>query len=105
MEKIAVERIAKAVELFYRSLVHSLTGLHMENHDYLTYLKYISFVCLLDIHYVHSLPCSPSRKLVQQLLTILRLLIFAFLEQTKIIRNIPPIKFSRVKPYQKTVST
>lgn len=36
MEKIAVDRIAKAVELFYRSLVHSLTGLHMENHDYLT---------------------------------------------------------------------
>lgn len=34
MEKIAVERIAKAVELFYRSLVHSLTGLHMEIHDY-----------------------------------------------------------------------
>lgn len=33
MEKIAVERIAKAVELFYRSLVQSLTGLHMENHD------------------------------------------------------------------------
>lgn len=66
------------------------------------------FICLptlLEIHYVHSLPYSPSRKLVQQLLTILRLLIFAFLEQTKIIRNIPPIKFSRVKPYQKTVST
>lgn len=32
MEKIAVERIAKAVELFYRSLVHSLTGLQKENH-------------------------------------------------------------------------
>lgn len=71
----------------------------MEIHDY------ISLVYLLDIHYVHSLPYSPSRKLVQQLLTILRLLILAFLEQTKIIRNIPPIKFSRVKPYQKTVST
>lgn len=40
MEKIAVERIAKAVELFYRSLVHSLTGLHMEIHDYLY------FICL-----------------------------------------------------------
>lgn len=97
MEKIAVERIAKAVELFYRSLVHSLTGLHMEIHDYLY------FICL-PIRYT-SLPYSPSRKLVQQLLTILRLLILAFLEQTKIIRNIPPIKFSRVKPYQKTVST
>lgn len=100
MEKIAVERIAKAVELFYRSLVHSLTGLIWK---FMT--TYISFVYLLDIHYVHSLPYSPSCKLVQQLLTILRLLIFAFLEQTKIIRNIPPIKFSRVKPYQKTVST
>lgn len=67
--------------------------------------SYISFVYLLDILYVHSLPYSPSRKLVQQLLTILRLLILVFLEQTKIIRNIPPIKFSRVKPYQNTVST
>lgn len=105
MEKIAVERIAKAVELFYRSLVHSLTGLIMENRNYLTLGTYISFVYLLDIHYVHSLTYSPSRKLVQQLITILRLLILAFLEQTKIIRNIPPIKFSRVKPYQKTVST
>lgn len=75
----------------------------MEIHDYLP--TYISFVYLLDIHHIHSLPYSPSRKLVQQLLAILRLLIFAFLEQTKIIRNIPPIKFSRVKPYQKTVST
>lgn len=103
MEKIAVERIAKAVELFYRSLVHSLTGLHMQIHYYLP--TYISFVYLLNIHHIHSLPYSPSRKLVQQLLAILRLLIFAFLEQTKIIRNIPPIKFSRVKPYQKTVST
>lgn len=101
MEKIAVERIAKAVELFNRPLVHSLTGLQKENHDYLTYLIY--FICL-PIRYT-LLPYSPSRKLVQQLLAILRLLIFAFLEQTKIIRNIPPIKFSRVKPYQKTVST
>lgn len=33
MEKIAVERIAKAVELFYRSLVQSLTGIQKENHD------------------------------------------------------------------------
>lgn len=33
MEEIAVERIAKAVELFYRSPVHSLTGLQKENHD------------------------------------------------------------------------
>lgn len=33
MEKIAVERIAKAVELFYRSPVHSLAGLVMENRD------------------------------------------------------------------------
>lgn len=72
----------------------------MENHDYLYFIIY-----LLDIHYVHSLPYSPSRKLIQQILAILRLLILAFLEQTKIIRNIPPIKFSRVKPYQKTVST
>lgn len=78
MEKIAVERIAKAVELFYRSLVHSLTGLHMENHDYLGTLGI--FHSSVDIHYVHSLPYSPSRKLVQQLLAILRLLIFAFLE-------------------------
>lgn len=43
MEKIAVERIAKAVELFYRSLVHFLTGLHMGIHDYLyTYWIYIT---------------------------------------------------------------
>lgn len=104
MEKIAVVGIAKAVELFYRSLVHSLADLVMENRNYLgRYLYFI--VYLLDIQCVHSLPYSPSRKLVQQLLTILRLLILAFLEQTKIIRNIPPIKFSRVKPYQKTVST
>lgn len=103
MEKIAVERIAKAVELF---TAHLFTlSLVFIWRIMTTYLRYISFVCLLDIHYVHSLPYSPSRKLVQQLLTILRLLIFAFLEQTKIIRNIPPIKFSRVKPYQKTVST
>lgn len=101
MEKIAVERIAKAVELFYRSLVHSLTGLIWK---FMT-TWYISCVYLLDIDHIHSLPYSPSRKLVQQLLAILRLLIFAFLEQTKIIRNIPPIEFSRVKPYQKTVST
>lgn len=65
--------------------------------------RYLYFICS-PIRYT-LLPYSPSRKLVQQLLAILRLLIFAFLEQTKIIRNIPPIKFSRVKPYQKTVST
>lgn len=103
MEKIAVARIAKAVELF---TAHLFTlSLVFKWRIMTTYLRYISFVYLLDIHYVHSLPYSPSRKLVQQLLAILRLLIFAFLEQTKIIRNIPPIKFSRVKPYQKTVST
>lgn len=46
MEKIAVERIAKAVELFYRSLVQSLTGLIWK---FMT-TWYISFVYLLDIH-------------------------------------------------------
>lgn len=41
MEKIAVERIAKAVELFYRSLVHSLTGLIWK---FMT--TYLYFICL-----------------------------------------------------------
>lgn len=56
MEKIAVERIAKAVELFYRSLVQSLTGLiwkFMTIFHLFTYWIYI-----MSIHFPIAHPAS-----------------------------------------------
>lgn len=60
MEKIAVERIAKAVELFYRSLVHSLTGWsHMEIHDYLPIFHLSTYwIYITSIHFPIAHPAS-----------------------------------------------